>query len=286
MTPAAPPLMPNDVKGRVLIIAGSDPSGGAGVQADVKTVTALNAYAMTAITALTVQNTRGVSRVEPIDVDLVLAQIDACLEDIGADAVKIGLLPSVDVAEGVADRMADLADETPIVLDPVLIATSGDALTGEGVAGSILGRLAPIARLVTPNADELCALTGQDTLQSTDELESAARDLLRSGVGAVLAKGGHVSASGDVIVDVLVEAGRTLRLSHARIDAGPTHGTGCTLASAVAAGLAKGFMLDAAVERAIAYVARAIETAPRLGRGARPLNHACLFEAQVSTTES
>ncbi len=263
--------------GRVLIIAGSDPSGGAGIQADVKTVTALNAYAMTAITAVTVQDTTGVSRVEPAPADLVLAQIDACLDDIGADAIKIGLLPSDETARAVAERLAPLADATPIVLDPVMIATSGDALAGEGVAGAILGGLVPLAALVTPNADELAVLTARRDITTTDDLEAAARDLLASGARAVFAKGGHVGAVDEPIVDALVDAGRSLRLSHPRLGSGAFHGTGCTLASALATGLAKGAGLEAAAEQAIAYVAEAIRTAPRYGAGARPLNHAHAF---------
>ena len=258
------------MKGRVLIIAGSDPSGGAGIQADIKTVTALGGYAAAAITALTVQNTRGVSAVRPVAPKLVREQIVAVLEDIGADAIKIGMIGEAGAAEAIAEVLGRFPD-IPLVLDPVLIATSGDALAGEGVAGVILKALAPRAALITPNAEEAAALTGHE-VSGEEDLVAAGRALMKAGAGAALVKGGHLQ--GETVTDVLVShEGRKL-FRNPRIETTSTHGTGCTLASAVATGLAQGYPLEAACERAISYVREALRTAPGYGGGAGPLNHA------------
>lgn len=266
------------MKGRVLIIAGSDPSGGAGVQADIKTATALGAYAATAITALTVQNTTGVFAVHQVSPDIIVAQIEAVLSDIGADAIKIGMLGDVVAARAIAATLKPRAANIPIVLDPVLIATSGGALAGEGVAGIILSELAPLARLVTPNADELAALTGASV--NTAEQARTAAGALRSRLGrtAVLAKGGHLA--GPNVVDLLVTPDGEQAFENPRLATHATHGTGCTLSTAIAVGLAQGMQLHVAVERAIAYVREAIRTAPGLGAGAGPLNHAHMFRSQ------
>ena len=259
------------MQGRVLIIAGSDPSGGAGIQADIKTVTALGGYAATAITALTVQNTTGVSAVHPVNPDIIGAQIGAVLDDIGADAVKIGMLGAVDVVELVADALAPVADHIPVVLDPVLVATSGDALAGEGVAAAICEKLVPIAALVTPNIDEAAALTGA-AVETRNDMVAAGEALRATGADAALVKGGHLT--GDIVADVLVRAEGPLWFENRRIDTTSTHGTGCTLASAVAAGLAQGQSRADAVAAAIRYVHVAIATAPGFGAGHGPLNHA------------
>lgn len=259
------------MRGRVLIIAGSDPSGGAGIQADIKTVTALGGYAAAAITALTVQNTRGVSGVYPVDPAIIRGQIIAVLEDIGADAIKIGMIGDRAAGVAVADALVEYAADIPVVLDPVLGSTSGDALAGEGVAAIILERLIPISAMVTPNAVEASCLTGLD-VKSPSDLIAAGAALIRRGATAALVKGGHLE--GASVSDALVTLDGARILKHRRIATTSTHGTGCTLASAVATGVAQGEPLGAAVDRAVAYVRAAIRTAPGLGFGAGPLNHA------------
>jgi len=258
------------MKGRVLIIAGSDPSGGAGVQADIKTVTALGGYAAACITALTVQNTKGVSAVHPVAPDIIAAQVEAVMSDIGADAIKIGMIGEKDAAEKIAAILFDYARDIPIVLDPVLIATSGDGLAGEGVAGVILKKLAPLAALITPNTDEAAALTGIAVCDK-ETMIAAGEVLVAKGAAAALVKGGHLP--GDEVVDVLLGAGSTKTFRHSRINTTSTHGTGCTLASGVATGFAQGLPLAAAVKRAIDYVREAIKTASGYGEGNGPLNH-------------
>ncbi len=259
------------MQGRVLIIAGSDPSGGAGIQADVKTVTALGGYAATAITALTVQNTTGVSAVHPVDADIIAAQIKAVLDDIGADAVKIGMLGSVAIVDLVAEMLTPIADDVPVILDPVLVATSGDALAGDGVAAAIVKKLAPLAAIITPNTEEAEALTGAPVKTRADMI-AAGEALRRAGADAALVKGGHLP--GEKVADVLVRAEGPLWFENRRIETASTHGTGCTLASAVAAGLALGQSRVDAVAAAIGYVHTAIATAPGFGKGRGPLNHA------------
>ena len=254
--------------GRVLIIAGSDSGGGAGVQADIKTVTALGGYAATAITAITVQNTLGVHGVHPLPLDLIEAQARAVLDDIGADAIKTGMLGSREVVE----RVAAILDSSsaPAVVDPVMVAKGGHSLLADDAIAAVRALMIPRAALLTPNAPEAEALTG---LAVTD-LEGQRRAgavLLDLGARAVLMKGGHIP--GATVVDVLITpTGETL-LEGPRIDTRHTHGTGCTLASACAAGLAKGLMLEAAVAEAFAYVAKAIRRAPGLGGGHGPLDH-------------
>ena len=258
------------MQGRVLIVAGSDPSGGAGVQADIKAVTALGGYAATAITALTVQNTVGVSAVHPVDVDVIGAQIDAVLDDIGADAIKIGMLGSLAVVDLVAEKLSGLGDDIPVVLDPVLAATSGDVLAEGGVVEAIMHKLVPLAAIVTPNVEEAEALTGR-MLKSREDMVAAGEAMRAHGAEAALVKGGHMP--GDKVADVLVREEGTLWFENRRIDTTSTHGTGCTLASAVAAGLAQGQSRADAVAAAIRYVHVAIATAPGFGKGHGPLNH-------------
>ncbi|EGD57197.1 phosphomethylpyrimidine kinase [Novosphingobium nitrogenifigens DSM 19370] len=251
---------------RVLSIAGSDSGGGAGIQADIKTITMLGGHAMTAVTALTAQNTCGVTKVTPVEPDMVAAQIDACAQDIGIDAIKIGMLGSPAIAAVVADRLERLG--VPVVFDPVMIATSGSVLADTATIAAF-ERLMKIATLTTPNVPELAALGGD-----------AALDAL--GI-AYLAKGGD--AEGDDVIDRLVIPGAQARVWTApRIVTRHTHGTGCTLSSAIATRLGEGASLERAVEDARAFVRAALLAAPGLGRGHGPLGHAAIrdFQSPVS----
>ncbi len=257
------------MKGRVLIIAGSDPSGGAGIQADIKTVTMLGGYAATAITALTVQNTRGVSAVHGVAPDLIAAQIDAVMSDIGADAIKIGMIGDTETAKIIKSAL-NRYPSPPVVLDPVLVATSGDALAADGVAAFMRDHLLPLAALATPNIDEAQALTGL-TITNRDGMIAAGNAIIRYGAGAALVKGGHMT--GGTVEDALVSPDGARIYSNPRLQTNSTHGTGCTLASAIATGLAQGLALPAVVKRAIDYVHKAIATAPGYGAGHGPLNH-------------
>lgn len=266
------------MKGRVLIIAGSDPSGGAGVQADIKTVTALGGYASAAITALTVQNTKGVMAVHGVAPAIIAAQIAAVLDDIGADAIKIGMIGDRAAGVAIADAIAFHATAIPVVVDPVLAATSGDALAGDGVAALLLERFAPLAAVITPNADEARALTGL-TIETASDLVAAGETLMRRGATSALVKGGHLK--GDVVEDALVSHAGAEIFRSPRIGVGELHGTGCTLASAVATGLAQGLSLHAATIRAIEYVRGAIRHAQGFGGGASPLNHAWMTRAET-----
>ena len=254
--------------GRVLIIAGSDSGGGAGIQADIKAVTAMGGYAATAITAITVQNTLGVHGVHPLPLDLIEAQARAVLDDIGADAIKTGMLGSVEVVERVA-AILDSAD-APAVVDPVMIAKGGHPLLAEAAVAAVRTLMVPRAALLTPNAPEAEALTGL-SVADLDGQRRAGEALLALGAKAVLMKGGHVP--GDTVVDLLLTPTGETVLEGERVETRHTHGTGCTLASACAAGLAKGLPLEVAVAEAWAYVAEAIRRAPGLGEGHGPLDH-------------
>jgi hydroxymethylpyrimidine/phosphomethylpyrimidine kinase len=253
---------------RVLVIAGSDSGGGAGIQADIKTVTLLGGYAATAITAITVQNTLGVTAIHAVPPEIVSGQIRAVLDDIGADAIKIGMLGNAATIEAVAQALRGV--RTPIVLDPVMVAKGGSSLLADEAVGALVDLLLPLATVITPNAPELAVLTQTDVSDEADML-LAAQELLAQGPGAVLAKGGHLS--GDIVVDWLVSANSQQRFEAARIDSRHTHGTGCTLASAVATGLAAGLPLSEAVVRARAYLVAAILAAPGFGSGHGPLGH-------------
>lgn len=253
---------------RVLIIAGSDSGGGAGIQADIKAVTMLGGYAATAVTAVTVQNTLGVTGIHAVPPDLVRAQIAAVLDDIGADCVKIGMLGDAGTIEAVADALEDV--RVPVVLDPVMVAKGGAPLLEEEAVGALIERLLPMAALVTPNAPELAVLADTEVADEADAL-LAAQELVSAGPRAVLAKGGHLD--GPIVADWLVWRGGQRRFESPRIETRHTHGTGCTLASAIAAGLAAGRPLEAAVEAARDYVAGAIRHAPGLGQGHGPLLH-------------
>ena len=240
---------------RVLSIAGSDSGGGAGIQADIKTITMLGGYAMTAICALTAQDTTGVQAVVPVDPAMVAAQIDACVNDLGVDAVKIGMLGSPEIAAVVAGRLESLS--VPIVFDPVMIATSGAALADAATIAAF-ERLMALATLTTPNVPELAALGGDAAMQ--------ARGI------AYIAKGGD--AEGPEVIDRLVMPGQPERVWTApRIETRHTHGTGCTTASAIACGLGAGLGFVPAIEQARAFVRAALEAAPGFGAGHGPLGH-------------
>lgn len=252
-----------------LTIAGSDSGGGAGIQADLKTFHAFRVFGASAVTAITAQNTMGVTAVHPVPVDVVRAQIDAVVEDLRPRAVKSGMLATAALVEAVAERIAAHRLDH-YVLDPVLVATSGARLLDPGAESALLTRLLPLAAVVTPNLLEAEVLTGAP-VRSVTEMRDAARALVELGAGAALIKGGHLE--GTEAVDVLWD-GRAERVwRRPRIASGSTHGTGCTLAAAIAAGLARGASLDAAADRGLAFVARAIASAPGLGRGAGPIDH-------------
>lgn len=262
-------------QGRVLVIAGSDSGGGAGIQADIKTITALGGYAATAITAVTVQNTLGVTGVHPIPLDVIAAQARAVLDDIGADAIKTGMLGDVAVVETVAAAI-DHAGQVPAVVDPVMVAKGGAPLLAEAAIGAVKALMIPRAALLTPNAPEAAALTGL-AVETTDDLRRAGEALLALGAKAVLMKGGHVA--GDRVVDVLMTAEGETTFEGERIETRHTHGTGCTLASACAAGLAQGLPLEQAVARAWNYVHEAMLRAPGFGGGHGPLDHGWTLRA-------
>lgn len=258
-------------RGRVLIVAGSDSGGGAGIQADIKAVTAMGGYAATAITAITVQNTLGVHGVHPVPLDVVEAQARAVLEDIGADALKTGMLATVETVELVARLLDGPASGIPAVVDPVMIAKGGSPLLEDRAVAAVRDLLVRRAALLTPNAPEAEALTGI-AVADVEGQRRAGQRLLELGARAVLMKGGHVP--GPRVLDLLLTEGGEFRFEGERIETRHTHGTGCTLASACAAGLAQGLPLERAVERARAYVTEAIRRAPGLGRGHGPLDHA------------
>ena len=241
---------------RILIIAGSDSGGGAGIQADLKTVAMLGGHGMTAITAITAQNTLGVTAVELVSPAMVLAQIDAVLSDIGADAIKIGMIGSSETAHAVADRLETLKD-VPIVFDPVMVATSGSVLADAATIAAF-DRLMRVARVVTPNLPEMQALGGDPA------------ELARRTGASVLLKGGHVE--GDKIIDRLIDPdGNEREWRDNRIETRHNHGTGCTLASAITTGLGAGMLLGDAITRARAYVRNALSNAPGLGAGHGPM---------------
>ncbi len=259
-----------EARGRVLVIAGSDSGGGAGIQADIKTITALGGYAATAITAITVQNTIGVHRVHPLPIDLIEAQARAVLDDIGADAIKIGMLGGAGLVEMVARLLADYPD-IPVIVDPVMTAKGGQTLLEDDGVRALRAHLLPRAALLTPNAPEAAALTGFD-VRTTDDLRRTGTMLLEAGADAVLMKGGHID--GASVIDLLLTRQSETRFEGPRIASRHTHGTGCTMASACAVGIAQGLALPDAVARAYAYTAEAIRRAPGLGAGHGPLDHA------------
>ena len=256
--------------GRVLIVAGSDSGGGAGIQADLKTVTALGGYAATAITALTAQNTQGVFGIVGVEPAFIAQQMRVVLEDLGADCIKTGMLHHAAAIDAVVEVLDHLAPGIPVVVDPVMYAKGGDCLLDPAARDTLLKRLLPRARLITPNVREAEAICGI-SIHQPDDLAAAARRLLELGPAAVLAKGGHLP--GDTITDWLIWREGAEAFTAPRVESRNTHGAGCTLASAIATGLAQGLPLTAAVRRALTYVREAIRTAPNLGQGRGPLNH-------------
>lgn len=258
-------------RGRVLIIAGSDSGGGAGIQADIKTVSALGGYAMTAITAVTVQNTLGVTGVHAVPPDVVRAQIDAVMSDLGADTWKIGMMGSAAHVRAVVEAFYGVGDGAPVVLDPVMIAKGGAALLEDDAIEIIRNELMPIAAIVTPNAPEAEALTGVEVRDLDGQMDAADVLVNRLGAWSALVKGGHIA--GDIVRDVLLTNDGYRVFESPRIATKATHGTGCTLASAIAAYNSLGEPLEPSVEKARAYLMEAIRRAPRLGHGHQPLGH-------------
>jgi hydroxymethylpyrimidine/phosphomethylpyrimidine kinase len=258
------------MKGRVLIIAGSDSGGGAGIQADIKSVSAMGAFAATAITALTAQNTLGVHGIEAVSTPFLRQQIRVVLEDIGADAIKTGMLHDVPTILAVCAEIRALAPSVPLVADPVMVAKGGHRLLAEDAVATLMAELLPLASIITPNIPEAEVLSGI-TIRDEADMHAAAAKLLSLGVRAVLLKGGHME--GPVLVDLLVSPAGTSRFESPRIATRHTHGTGCTLASALAAGLAQGMALEDAVARARNYVRAAMLAAPGYGAGHGPLDH-------------
>jgi hydroxymethylpyrimidine/phosphomethylpyrimidine kinase len=258
------------VHGRVLIIAGSDSGGGAGIQADIKTVSMLDAYAATAITALTAQNTEGVFGVLPIPPEFVRRQIEVVLDDIGADAIKTGMLHDLPVIETIAAVLRERAGGIPVVVDPVMVAKGGARLIDPAALDGLKQLLIARAEILTPNLPEAEILCGS-SIGNLAEMRAAGESLLALGCRSVLVKGGHLP--GKTVSDVLVTKAGARVWESQRLSTRHTHGTGCTLASAIAAGLAQGLNVEGAVERAHAYVQRAIAGAPGFGRGHGPLDH-------------
>lgn len=257
--------------GRVLIVAGSDSGGGAGIQADIKAVTALGGYAMTAITALTAQNTTGVFGVHAVPPAFIARQMQVVLQDIGADCVKLGMLHNEAVIRAVIGELDGLAETRPLVVDPVMFAKGGHALLEASAMDCLRRELLPRADVATPNIPEAEAIA-DSRIDSVDAMMRAAERIAALGPKAVLVKGGH--REGERLTDVLFVGGDIETFEDDRIGTPHTHGTGCTLASAIATGLAQGLDLRAAVVRARAYVREAIRTAPGFGAGHGPLNHA------------
>ncbi len=259
------------MKGRVLIVAGSDSGGGAGIQADIKAVTALGGFAMTAITALTAQNTQGVFGIHDVPADFLAEQMRVVLEDIGADCIKIGMLHRPDIIDAVCDTLSVLAPDVPVVVDPVMVAKGGASLLAPDAMEALATKIVPRATILTPNLPEAEALAGREG-SGLDQAEELARALIALGPKSVLLKGGHRDDA--EVMDLLMQAdGSSERFNSPRIDTVHTHGTGCTLASSIAAGIAQGMDLSAAVARGRDYVLEAIRTAPGYGGGHGPLNH-------------
>jgi hydroxymethylpyrimidine/phosphomethylpyrimidine kinase len=263
------------LRGRILVVAGSDSGGGAGIQADIKTIVALGAYATTAITALTAQDTLGVHGIYPVQASFVRAQMMAALTDIGADAIKTGMLGDAATIEAVADVLAAQNPKPPLVVDPVMNAKGGVRLLGDDALAALKRVLLPHASLLTPNVPEAEELAGMQIFDVAS-MHHAAEAMLTLGVPAVLLKGGHLP--GDEVVDLLATESGTKIFASPRIETRHTHGTGCSLASAIAAGLAQGLDLADAVRRARAFVHAAIATAPGFGAGHGPLNHAVTID--------
>ena len=262
------------MNGRVLIIAGSDSGGGAGIQADLKAVTCLGGFAMTAITALTAQNTNGVHGIHDVPPEFIAQQIRVVLEDLGANCIKTGMLSQPAAINAICDVLDDLNMEIPMVVDPVMVAKGGASLLAQEALSVLKERLIPKATVLTPNVPEAEALA-ETTISNTDDMKKAAEILFKLGPKAVLMKGGHLNEDAAQVTDFLFDdQGNVFSFDGQRIQTRHTHGTGCTTASAIACGIAQGLSPEKAVERAKAYVFEAIRTAPGFGSGHGPLNHA------------
>jgi hydroxymethylpyrimidine/phosphomethylpyrimidine kinase len=261
---------------RLLIIAGSDSSGGAGIQADLKTATALGVFGMTAITALTAQNTTGVFGVLEVDPAFVVAQIDACVSDIGCDAVKTGMLASIPLIEAVAAALFE-RKLRPVVVDPVMIAKSGAPLLKHGAIAALKSKLLPLARVVTPNLHEAAQLTGRE-IKTLVQMKDAAKIIRNLGPENVVIKGGHLPG---VAADVLYDGREFTEFPAPRIDTRNTHGTGCIFASAIAASLAKGETVRDSVTAAKQLIAAAIRSNLAIGKGCGPANPMALWYRQA-----
>jgi len=259
------------MKGKILTIAGSDPSGGAGIQADIKTISSLGGYAMSAITAITVQNTNTVSEVFEVPASLVNSQILSVLGDIGVDVIKTGMLLSLDIVLSVSDVLRDYCDSIPLIVDPVMMSTSGRVLLKSNATEAMISEILPQTALLTPNLAEASKLTGTELLENIDDMRRAADDLLKLGPDAVLVKGGHLK--GNTVTDLLVTQNSEKIFTSLRVPDKNNHGTGCTLASGIATGLAQGLNLEDAIVRARKFVQKALEQAPNFGNGSGPINH-------------
>jgi hydroxymethylpyrimidine/phosphomethylpyrimidine kinase len=257
---------------RVLTVAGSDSGGGAGIQADIKTITALGGYAMSVITALTAQNTLGVDAVHEVPPDFIASQFDSVMTDIGADAAKTGMLSSPEVVRVVAEKVKQYRIER-LVVDPVMAAKSGDALLSPEGKDAMVGLLLPLALVVTPNIPEAQIISGRE-ITDTSGMEAAARSIARLGPRYVIVKGGHLREDP---VDLLFDGKRVVRFEKKRIDTKNTHGTGCTFSAAIAAGLAAGMEIAEAVAQAEAYIEMAIAFSLEIGKGHGPTDHTAWF---------
>ncbi|VAX05879.1 Hydroxymethylpyrimidine phosphate kinase ThiD [hydrothermal vent metagenome] len=258
------------MQGKILTIAGSDPSGGAGIQADIKTISALGGYAMAAITAITVQNTRKVYDVHPVPAKIVAAQVRAVLEDILPDAIKVGMMSSAEIPKILYEIFSDYPN-IPLIIDPVILSTSGHQLLDQRGVEILISDILPRAHLITPNLAEVALLSGFDDIVTLDDMMRAGEKILSLGAGAVLVKGGHLPD--DILTDILMTPEGKFEFTSPKIPTRNTHGTGCTLASAIAAGIGQGMPLKDAAARAHRYVHKAIQAAPQLGHGRGPLNH-------------
>ncbi|WP_420547679.1 bifunctional hydroxymethylpyrimidine kinase/phosphomethylpyrimidine kinase [Curvivirga sp.] len=257
-----------------LTIAGSDSGGGAGIQADLKAMSALGTYGASVITALTAQNTTEVRAIYDVPADFIACQIDTVLDDLKVDAIKIGMLSQVDVIEAVADRLKVKAPNIPVVLDPVMVAKSGDKLLQDNAIEALRRHLVPLATLMTPNLPEAGVLLGQDAPIDPESMKKCGLALMALGASAVLMKGGHLT--GEECVDLLMHSNGDVQELHSkRVHTGNTHGTGCTLSASIAALLAQGLDLKDAVSQAHQYLAKAIQSADQLtvGQGHGPVHH-------------
>ena len=265
------------MRGRVLIIAGSDSGGGAGVQADIKSVSALGGFAATAISALTAQNSLGVHSIYPVATDFIKEQMKVVLEDIGADCLKIGMLHNADVIDAVSAVIKDSAKNIPLVADPVMVAKGGASLLDESAHSAMITKILPLATLLTPNAPEASVLSGIKVVD-VDSQQVAGETLLKKGARAVLVKGGHISGSN--ITDLLVTKNGVFRFESKRILTQHTHGTGCTLSSALATCLSQKKNIVKSCNISLRYVDKAIVSAPGYGKGFGPLNHLVSFNLE------